>query len=160
MERGLMLREYEAYHLKRLNDELAQLNLDGIRDPAEMERVIRKVPLLRFQREKSLQMLQEPVIHRERENKTAESYILFYRWIGIPLIIGAGIHTWIKEKEHFEHFDETFADYIPYPYLRVRNTKMPFGDDQTLFFNPRRNYDPRIHGPRPLRKETSEQETN
>lgn len=153
LERKFTLHEYEAYRLDKLNDQLAKLQIDNITDPAEMETVLQKVPLLRFNREKSLKMLQAPVIHKQSEEKNAKLWFGIYKWICLPLLIVTGIQAYQWEKKHAEHFDETFSNYIPYPYLRVRNTKMPFGDDQSLFFNPKRNYDPKIHGLRPLKKE-------
>ena len=151
LERDLVLREYKAYRLDKLNQQLADLQIDALPQAEQVEsQVLRKVPLLRWNREGSLKELEHEINKRNSSEESSQKLGKAYKWICVPLMALFGVHAWWKEREHAKHFDESFANYVPYPYLRVRTSKMPFGDDQTLFFNPKRNYDPKIHGPRPL----------
>jgi hypothetical protein len=153
LERDLVLREYKAYRLDRLNKQLADLQIDALPEAEQVEsKVIRKVPLLRWNRQGSLHELQHEIDKRNSSDKSSARLLKTYKWLCVPLMVVFGVHAWWREQQHAKHFDETFSNYVPYPYLRVRTNKMPFGDDQTLFFNPKRNYDPKIHGPRPLSK--------
>ena len=115
--------EIKGYRLDRLNEDLAALDIDNIKDPSIIKAaIIDKVPLLRHNKEGSFKILQYEITKQINGEKTSHTWDKFYNWVCLPAALALGAYVYLEEKKEAQHFDETFADYIPYPYLNVSNT--------------------------------------
>ena len=148
-----MFDEYYAYRLNRLDDKLKQSGVLGTDDVSLVDQCQAKGLLSAA----GAQLLKSQINSRQSHAKQAKTWSHVYNFIAFPVMLLIGINCYVMEKEHMDHHDETLADYVPYPYLRVKRNNFPFGDgEHTLFHNDRFNYDPAVHGPRPLPMEELE----